>query len=238
MFAQGISRRLHSGPTSETIGRQGKRVARLFSLVSMPTTAPSEASPAAPTTPEPASPTAHDSGEDDVPGSAADADELGGVLFDDEELGLLPEEIWWQQAAPQLTQDRLRAHAAERGEAESGPVTDSEDSDASSGSLAALDTEEVVPPIDVDKKWRPVQLHNVLADVRQSKDTVLRVAALQKIEQLVRCAESALGPAYELCAVWAGPEELNPTVLSFTLSVSPSTGSVTAQLMSALVVCL
>jgi hypothetical protein len=68
------------------------------------------------------------------------------------------------------------------------PVTDSEDSDASVASLEFSDNEELERPIDLDNKWRPVQLHNVLADIRQNENTVLRVEGFQKLEPMVRYA--------------------------------------------------
>lgn len=66
------------------------------------------------------------------------------------------------------------------------PDTDSEDSDASEASLEALDLDEGERAIDVDSKWRPVQLHHLGRDIRQQEDSNKRVAALQKMEQLVR----------------------------------------------------
>lgn len=108
------------------------------------------------------------------------------VLFEGEDLSLLPNEVWWDapaQPRKNATTQSIQAPPAQR----EGPETDSDDSDASSASLESLDNEEAGLPMDLDKKWRPVQLHSVLADLRQNEDTLKRVDALQKLEPLVRC---------------------------------------------------
>ena len=138
---------------------------------------------------------AHDAegGENDdlMPGDAALDNEAYEVLYDDADLSLLPGEIWWDAAkpAPSRAAARPASAPAQEAEEERGVETDSEDSDASSeASLQPLDLEEPARAIDLDSKWRPVQLHHVLADLRQNEDTVKRVAALDKLEPLVRCA--------------------------------------------------
>lgn len=170
------------------------RVARLFSAVTAPPPADAEAAAAADAAD--AATLAADSGADaPAPGDHADTSEAGAILYDAEDLALLPEELWWVEQQPPAAPPRTAARRREEQHAEGGdasaPVTDSDDSDASSASLQPLDLEEDERPIDVDKNWRPVQLHTVLADVRQSKDTVARVDALGKVEQLVRCVLAA-----------------------------------------------
>ena len=65
--------------------------------------------------------------------------------------------------------------------------TDSDDSDADSeASIEALDTEEVEHPMDLDPKWRPIQLQTLAKQLRQTESSTDRVAALQKVEQLIR----------------------------------------------------
>ena len=149
-----------------------------------------------------------------APGDAdlAHADEDVGILYDDADLSLLPQEIWWDQSAAdngrsQLTAANVSTARAQHASANvtapadvRGPVTDSEDSDASSLSLEPLDTEERVRPIDLDTKWRPVQLHHVLADLRQSEDQPKRVAALAMLEQLVRCLMDCCNVMLAACA--------------------------------------
>ena len=74
------------------------------------------------------------------------------------------------------------------------PLTDSDDSDAeSAASLEALSDASADDgrAMDLDSKWRPVQLHTVAKAVRDSSKTVAQVEALSKLEPLVRCAARA-----------------------------------------------
>jgi hypothetical protein len=218
---QGVRLRLHSGATSEPFTRQGKRVARLFSLLLAPSlqqaATATSTSPTPPETPSPTRshhPAARSASPPQAPAACdADADAGSGdldghmpgdedlrvedeqleVLYDDAYLSLLPEEVWWDRtgtaAAAASAAAARKAASSSAARDDAGPVTGSEDSDASSElSLEALDTEERVRPVDLDKKWRPVQLHTVLADVRQSEEPVKRLQALGSLEQLVRCA--------------------------------------------------
>lgn len=69
------------------------------------------------------------------------------------------------------------------------PLTDSDDSDAESeASLEAFSDESAEDgrAVDLDAKWRPVQLHTVAKAVRDSSKTVAQVEALNKLEPLVR----------------------------------------------------
>jgi hypothetical protein len=69
------------------------------------------------------------------------------------------------------------------------PLTDSDDSDAESdASLEALSdsSAEDERALDLDTKWRPVQLHNVAKAMRVSSKTAAQVEALNKLEPLVR----------------------------------------------------
>jgi hypothetical protein len=110
------------------------------------------------------------------------------VLFKNEDLSLLPAEVWWESRAASSAQEnpnRSTINTNSESE-EEGPVTDSEDSDASVASLESFDNAELERPVDLDKKWRPLQLHNMLADIRQNENPVLRVESFQKLEPLVR----------------------------------------------------
>jgi hypothetical protein len=42
--------------------------------------------------------------------------------------------------------------------------------------------------LDLDAKWRPLQLHTVAKAIRDSSKTVAQVEALNKLEPLVRCS--------------------------------------------------
>lgn len=69
------------------------------------------------------------------------------------------------------------------------PLTDSDDSDAESeASLEALSdaSAEDKQAVDLDAKWRPLQLHTVAKMVRDTSKTVAQVEALHKLEPLVR----------------------------------------------------
>ena len=129
------------------------------------------------------------------------------MLYADEDLRLLPEELWWTpQPRPDARQHLAggaavarAAHAARspvnlpEASAGDGPLTDSDDSDASSvasievaGGCVDDDGIGGGRALDLDKKWRPLQLHTVAAALRDSAKTVAQVDALQKLEQLVR----------------------------------------------------
>jgi hypothetical protein len=197
---QGVSKRLSGGMTSGAVGRQGKRVARLFSLLFAPPLAVDDPHNPVDTTATPSTSAVPDAREgDDVDSctrggadatinAAAADDDVFEVLYDEEDLSLLPEEIWWVAPPPRTVPQHPGCGQRAPIVSEEGLLTDSDDSDASSASLEELDIEEGTRPIDVDAKWQPVQLHGVLADVRQSENTVKRVEALQQLEQLVRCA--------------------------------------------------
>ena len=82
----------------------------------------------------------------------------------------------------------------ERTPKDDAPLTDSDDSDAESdASLEALSDASADDgrAMDLDAKWRPVQLHTVAKAARDSGKTVAQVEALSKLEPLVRCAAPA-----------------------------------------------
>lgn len=117
------------------------------------------------------------------------------MLYGDEDLSLLPEELWWTPRRPP-PHPSAAAHAARSPitAAGGGPLTDSDDSDASSevsveipGGAPEEDGVGGGRAMDLDKRWRPVQLHTLAAAMRDSSKTVAQVEALQKLEQLVRC---------------------------------------------------
>jgi hypothetical protein len=115
---QGVSRRLQDGLTDAPAQLQGKRVARMFSqmVVSLHT--------------ERQHPPHHTAcmdtmhSEPELDGAGLMPAEEPGVLFEDEDLSLLHEEVWWahhmhapdlasQGAAGQVAQDESRADAAQ-----------------------------------------------------------------------------------------------------------------------------
>eukprot|EP00892_Ulva_mutabilis_P011498 jgi/Ulvmu1/8720/UM047_0061.1 len=224
---KGVNSRLSRGMTDGPSARQGKRVARLFSELVADAAPPGSAPPA------PANGSAGRAGAvDDFDGTLG-AEEVPQVLYTDEDLSLLPEELWWrpQHAAshtvaavsrsgrstrsPNKHQGGNAASAAHgAAQQDQGPLTDSDDSDASSEAsieVAGGSAEDDGPgggrPLDVDKNWRPVQLHTVAAALRDSKKTVAQVEALSKIEQLVRAS-----PASEVAK--AAPELLRTLIYS------------------------
>lgn len=97
---QGVSRRLQSGLTDAAAQRQGKRIARAFSqmVVQLHASRKQDKTPNGESQDTAASEPGLDGGFMPV--------EDPGVLYEEEDLSLLPEEVWWTISEAQRTQNK------------------------------------------------------------------------------------------------------------------------------------